>query len=152
MLEREHFIRFRKTAIFQMCLEDGRLDASQQREFREFATILDALFHYEYHARLEVLKDSYAPFDPDRDTRMTREECSAEHRAAAHEQFARTLQQILEKANYRRISRAEIDEALVQLDMGIYGLCEQCGKPIEPERLAVLSHTTVCSKCAQRRR
>lgn len=46
----------------------------------------------------------------------------------------------------------EIDEALVQLDMGIYGLCEQCGKPIEPERLAVLSHTTVCSKCAQRRR
>ncbi len=114
MLEREHFIRFRKTAIFQMCLEDGRLDASQQREFREFATILDALFHYEYHARLEVLKDSYAPFDPDRDTRMTAEERTAENRAAAHEQFARALQEILEKANYRRISREEIDEALVR--------------------------------------
>jgi RNA polymerase-binding transcription factor DksA len=47
---------------------------------------------------------------------------------------------------------AEIDEALTQLSMGIYGLCERCGKPIEPERLAVLSHTTVCSQCAQRRR
>ena len=47
---------------------------------------------------------------------------------------------------------AEIDEALEQLDLGIYGLCESCGKPIEPERLAVLSHTTVCSQCAQRRR
>ncbi len=47
---------------------------------------------------------------------------------------------------------AEIDEALEQLDMGIYGRCERCGKPIEPERLAVLSHTTVCSQCAQRRR
>ena len=47
---------------------------------------------------------------------------------------------------------AEIEEALQQLDMGIYGLCEMCGKPIEPERLAVLSHTTVCSQCAQRRR
>jgi DnaK suppressor protein len=47
---------------------------------------------------------------------------------------------------------AEIDEALEQLDRGIYGLCEQCGKPIEPERLAVLSHTTLCSQCAQRRR
>lgn len=47
---------------------------------------------------------------------------------------------------------AEINEALAQLDMGIYGLCERCGKPIEPERLAVLSHTTVCSQCAQRRR
>ncbi len=47
---------------------------------------------------------------------------------------------------------AEIDEALAQLDMGIYGRCERCGKQIEPERLAVLSHTTVCSQCAQRRR
>jgi DnaK suppressor protein len=47
---------------------------------------------------------------------------------------------------------AEIEEALQQLDMGIYGLCEKCGRPIEPERLAVLGHTTVCSQCAQRRR
>jgi len=47
---------------------------------------------------------------------------------------------------------AEIDEALEQLDMGMYGRCERCGKPIEPERLAVLSHTTVCSQCAQRKR
>jgi len=47
---------------------------------------------------------------------------------------------------------AEIEEALEQLDLGIYGRCERCGKPIEPERLAVLSHTTVCSQCAQHRR
>jgi DnaK suppressor protein len=46
---------------------------------------------------------------------------------------------------------AEIEEVLEQLEMGIYGLCERCGKPIEPERLAVLSHTTVCSQCARRR-
>jgi RNA polymerase-binding transcription factor DksA len=46
---------------------------------------------------------------------------------------------------------AEIEEALQQLEMGIYGQCERCGKPIEPERLAVLSHTTVCSQCARRR-
>ncbi len=47
---------------------------------------------------------------------------------------------------------AEINEAIQQLEMGIYGRCERCGKPIEPERLAVLTHTTVCSQCAQRRR
>jgi DnaK suppressor protein len=47
---------------------------------------------------------------------------------------------------------AEIEEALEQLEMGVYGRCERCGKPIEPERLAVLPHTTVCSQCAQRRR
>jgi RNA polymerase-binding transcription factor DksA len=47
---------------------------------------------------------------------------------------------------------AEIEQALEQLQLGVYGRCERCGKPIEPERLAVLSHTTVCSQCAQRRR
>jgi RNA polymerase-binding transcription factor len=47
---------------------------------------------------------------------------------------------------------AEIDQALEQLNKGVYGRCEQCGRPIDPERLKVLPHTTVCSKCAQRRR
>jgi DnaK suppressor protein len=47
---------------------------------------------------------------------------------------------------------AEIDQALEQLNAGDYGRCEECGRPINPERLAVLPHTTLCSKCAQRRR
>jgi DnaK suppressor protein len=47
---------------------------------------------------------------------------------------------------------AEIDQALEQLDSGGYGRCERCGGPIDPERLAVLPHTTLCSQCAQRRR
>jgi DnaK suppressor protein len=47
---------------------------------------------------------------------------------------------------------AEIDQALEQLNTGAYGRCERCGGPIDPERLAVLPHTTVCSQCAQRRR
>jgi DnaK suppressor protein len=46
----------------------------------------------------------------------------------------------------------EIDGALGQLDMGLYGRCERCGKAIDPERLAVLPHTRVCSECAQLRR
>jgi DnaK suppressor protein len=47
---------------------------------------------------------------------------------------------------------AEINEALAQLDVGSYGRCERCGRQIEPERLALLPHTTVCSQCAQRKR
>ena len=46
----------------------------------------------------------------------------------------------------------EIDQALAQLNKGVYGRCERCGGPIDPERLTVLPHTTVCSQCAQRRR
>lgn len=40
-----------------------------------------------------------------------------------------------------------IDYALSVLDRGKYGLCEQCGQPIEPERLKVLPDTTLCAKC-----
>jgi DnaK suppressor protein len=47
---------------------------------------------------------------------------------------------------------AQIDEALEQLEAGAYGKCERCGETIDPERLAVLPHTTLCSQCAQRRR
>jgi RNA polymerase-binding transcription factor DksA len=42
-----------------------------------------------------------------------------------------------------------INEALLQLDKGAYGRCEECGTAIDPERLAVLPYTRVCSKCAE---
>lgn len=46
---------------------------------------------------------------------------------------------------------SDIEEAIAQFEKGAYGRCERCGGPIEPERLAVLPHTTLCSKCAQAR-
>ena len=40
-----------------------------------------------------------------------------------------------------------IDHAIAILDRGKYGLCERCGKPIEPERLKILPDTTLCVGC-----
>lgn len=42
---------------------------------------------------------------------------------------------------------AEIDKALHVVKQGTYGLCERCGKPIDPERLKALPETTHCVKC-----
>jgi len=42
-----------------------------------------------------------------------------------------------------------VEEALARLDAGTYGVCSQCGEQIEPERLELLSTTTVCCRCAQ---
>jgi len=42
-----------------------------------------------------------------------------------------------------------LEQALQRLDRGTYGLCEQCGNPIHPDRLAVLHDTKVCIHCAQ---
>jgi DnaK suppressor protein len=42
--------------------------------------------------------------------------------------------------------------ALHRLDEGDYGLCEVCGQPIDPDRLEILPHTTLCVQCAQANR
>ncbi len=41
----------------------------------------------------------------------------------------------------------EIDYALRTAEKGKYGICERCGKPIDPARLAALPETTRCVKC-----
>ena len=45
-----------------------------------------------------------------------------------------------------------IQVALERLDHGDYGHCEVCGQPIDPDRLEILPHTTLCVQCAQANR
>jgi RNA polymerase-binding transcription factor DksA len=47
---------------------------------------------------------------------------------------------------------ADLDRALEQLDEGTYGVCESCGQPIAPERLAARPAARTCITCAARRR
>ena len=44
-----------------------------------------------------------------------------------------------------------LEVALRKAEEGDYGLCEICGQPIDPARLAILPHTKRCISCAQRR-
>ncbi len=44
----------------------------------------------------------------------------------------------------------EINAALVHLDQGTYGVCEECGKRIARERLEALPWTSHCIRCAER--
>jgi RNA polymerase-binding protein DksA len=39
---------------------------------------------------------------------------------------------------------AAIDAALARIDDGSYGLCERCGREIEPERLEAIPYATLC--------
>ena len=41
----------------------------------------------------------------------------------------------------------EIEYAMRNAKKGTYGICERCGKPIDPARLAALPETTLCVKC-----
>ncbi len=46
---------------------------------------------------------------------------------------------------------AMLEEAIRRLEEGQYGICEVCGKPIEPERLELFPETTLCATCARER-
>ncbi len=49
-------------------------------------------------------------------------------------------------ANYERRLK-EIDYALEAAQKGAYGVCEKCGKPIDPARLKIFPETTLCVSC-----
>jgi DnaK suppressor protein len=42
----------------------------------------------------------------------------------------------------------KIDDALVKMEVGTYGLCETCLEAIPMERLKALPHSTECVSCA----
>jgi RNA polymerase-binding protein DksA len=46
----------------------------------------------------------------------------------------------------------QVDAALERLKNGTYGICENCGKEIAPERLEALPYATLCLDCASGRR
>ena len=63
--------------------------------------------------------------------------------AITQRELDRTLLQQL------KAQAADIEHTLSQADGNTYGLCEQCGEPIHPDRLAVLPNTRVCIQCAK---
>jgi RNA polymerase-binding protein DksA len=43
----------------------------------------------------------------------------------------------------------DLHHALARVEQGTYGTCENCGNPINPERLEILPAATLCLNCAQ---
>lgn len=57
-----------------------------------------------------------------------------------------------EETNYKilEIESAELDQidyALERIENGTYGVCEECEKPINPERLRALPFASLCISC-----
>ena len=42
---------------------------------------------------------------------------------------------------------AEVEHALHKFEEGTYGLCDVCGKPIDPARLEALAQASLCISC-----
>lgn len=59
--DREHFIPYRKAEIVQILCSEGTLNTEEQQKFRCFCKVLESIYHFEFHEKVETLKDSYFP-------------------------------------------------------------------------------------------
>jgi hypothetical protein len=108
---REYYIPLRKEELIRLLCRDERLTPAEREEFKQFCRLVGAVFHFEYHVNLEVLKDAYAPFDPDRDTKPI-EAPDAQVLAMREQQLRSALAGLMARANFKQITREDVEKAV----------------------------------------
>jgi hypothetical protein len=153
-----------------------------EHHFRQFCRLVEAIFHFEFHSRLERIKALYAPFDPDlaaADVMVHQELASAlplaqsENRTPpiptvpgplreavgqetvpsmasgrwqATQPLLQEVRALLERANYVRLDRHVIEEAMehagrwglnFQVNFDLFETLElyACGDTVEKEKV-----------------
>lgn len=106
-----HFIPIRKHDLVELLCQQRELPVDQRETFQRFCRLLDATLHFEYHGCLEELKDAYAHFNPDADTRPVVALTAHERETQVARLFDKFVA-LLERANFVRLSRDDIHEAL----------------------------------------
>jgi hypothetical protein len=109
--DRDRFIPFRKAEVVDLLCHEGTLDAEHQSRFRAFCKVLESLYHFEYHGQLEKMKEHYFPFNPDRDTK-TKRTFDAASLTTHEEALMAELAEVLDGANYEKLTEEELQHAL----------------------------------------
>ena len=107
----DRFIPYRKQDIVEMCVRELKLDDSLS--FRQFCDLLSNSLHVEYHKTLESLKNDYAPFDPNADTKQL-EPYTTEQKAQCQANFANNFADVLNAANFEKITEQDLQDALTE--------------------------------------
>ncbi len=113
---REPFVPMQTTDLVEFLAQHPALGARDQgardqANFRQLASLILSLLHHLYRQRHEQLAYAYAPLDPDRDTRLSHVPIPVQRDRMSEEVFAR-MQDALKRANYRRLSPADIQQAM----------------------------------------
>lgn len=109
--EREHFIPIRKADLIELICREPGWTAVERDEFRQCCRMLEATFHFEFHQKLEELKNAYAPFDPDADTRAL-SRLTPDEKQQRLDGLLDQFVWLLERANFKRLSQVDIHKAL----------------------------------------
>lgn len=110
---RLRFIPFRRADLLQMCLAQGQLDEASLALFSRGCKTIENHFQGEFHEIKQQLKQAYGPLDPDADTRVVRE--FRDPQAAGR--LGELLEQVLNRANYDRVTREQLERAFTNASL-----------------------------------
>ena len=96
---------------------------------------------------LEKKKKSIEEEDPFKDTDRLNDNTSPDTDAA--EQFGHARSTALRNELAKKIVQTK--KALTSIKIGTYGICEDCGKMIDTDRLVVYPEATKCISCEEKR-
>ncbi len=102
------------------------------------------------HTQLKLLekrKKVIEEEDPFTDTDRLVDNASPDTDAA--EQFGHARVSAIKEQLERKIIQTR--KALTQVRIGRYGICEDCGKMIDTDRLMIYPEATLCAKCQKKR-
>jgi Protein of unknown function (DUF3754) len=102
------FIPFRRADLVAMCKSSGLQDVDKEQAFDQACSKIEAYFRADFYQIKQQLKDTYAPLDPDRDTRVVTEFS----REASPSKLAATLESVLNRANYEKVTGKSLQRAL----------------------------------------
>lgn len=109
-LDREHFIPIGRDEVFDSLPQIDSIPTEQQHQLRELFRVIDAYLHQQYHVQYSDINRLYAPLDPD--SVNVSQDHSAEICDANTRHVFDRLQQILERANYRRLDKGVLEDAI----------------------------------------
>jgi len=104
-------------------------------------------FLQERLASLQRRKKEIEKEDPFKDTSRLLDNASPDTDAA--EQFGHARASAIKKELNKNIIQTK--KALIRTKKGKYGICEDCGKMIDTDRLAIYPEATLCAKCQAKR-
>ncbi len=110
-LVNDHYIALHAADLVRWLGDESSVTIFERERFQRLCQLLQATIHHEYHSRLCKLKEDYAPFDPDDDGRG-RTSLSDQERATRCGEMFQDFDELLMRANYRRLSREEIEAAI----------------------------------------
>jgi hypothetical protein len=107
--DRDYVIAVRKTDILDALIGHGVLAGAEERDkFRQVCRRLAAIYHYEYFAQLERLRDDYFYFNPEIDPHARFDRAALD---GAYADLVASFASVLRDANFVEMSHAEIELA-----------------------------------------